>query len=164
MKLKISLIAAAAFLALSSCASKEETITAMPVAPLTPVVIGGTPLATPSPKAIAYKMIGSATAANVPIQVDGDGNVLSYPDPMDLKDAAPIQLQKGYLLDRRGVSANTRFLTFTYSEYSALQAPPSPAELKAAIIPDARVSEIIRLPITVSEALTDLNAVNAMLP
>ena len=109
-------------------------------------------------------MSGQASADNVPIQVDSQGNIISFPDPSDLKNAEPIQLKGGYLLDRRGVNTNTRFLRYTYKEYSSLNVPPSITELKASIIPDARVSEIIQLPVTVSQAVADLNAINAMLP
>lgn len=121
-------------------------------------------IASPQPKAIAYKMIGDASAANVPVQVDNQGNIISFPDPSDLENAEPIQLQKGYLLDRRGVNTSTRFLHYTYSEYSALQTLPSPAELQAAIIPNAKVAEIVHLPISVSQAVANIDAVNAMLP
>ncbi len=161
MKLKfITIIAITIAMALCSCASKKaETDSAESNITLAPILIGAT-----QPKAIAYKMSGQASAANVPVQVDNNGNIVSYPDPSDLKNAEPIALKNGYLLDRRGISKNSRFLRYTYSEYSSLKTPPSLSELKASIIPDARVSEIVQLPLTVSQAVADIDAVNAMLP
>ncbi|MBE6304996.1 MAG: hypothetical protein E7082_03625 [Bacteroidales bacterium] len=155
MKSKIFAIAIIAIPMLCSCASKKT---------IEPLPLNNIILASPTPKAIAYKMSGQASADNVPIQVDNQGNIISFPDPSDLKNAEPIQLKGGYLLDRRGVNTNTRFLSYTYKEYSSLNVPPSITELKASIIPDARVSEIIQLPVTISQAVADLNAINAMLP
>ena len=164
MKLKTYVITAA-ILPLCSCmgcASKKQTA----ITGLDNIVIAAQPTSAtaPQPKAIAYKMTGHATATNVPVQVNAQGDIVSFPDPADLKNAEPIQLKDGYLLDRRGVNSNTRFLRYTYAEYSALDTAPSISELKEAIISDARVSDIIRLPVTVSQAVGDIKAVNAMLP
>lgn len=152
MNYKILTLASIAIL-MFGCASKKET-----------TVPNTVTISAPTPKAIAYKMSGQVSALNVPINVDDRGNIINFPDPKDLRDAEPIALKNGYLLDRRGVNANTRFLRYTYEEYSSLNTPPSLSELKAAIIPDARIAEIVRLPMTVDQAIADLNAVNAMLP
>ena len=116
------------------------------------------------PKAIIYQMTGAATAANVPIKVNNQGVIISYPDPSDLNGTEPIELGNGYYLDRRGISPMTRFLRYTYAEYSALATPPSIDELQNAIIDDARTASIITLPITLSEALADIEAVKEYIP
>lgn len=75
---------------------------------------------------------------NVPIMLSEDRKtILSYPHPKDLRTstglAVPIELENGWLLDRRGIGMNTAFLGMTYTEYAALEDAPSLAELDAAI-------------------------------
>lgn len=76
---------------------------------------------------------------NVPVLLSADKkHIVSYPAPSDLKHAdgyaTPIPLANGYLLDRRGISPNVAFLKYTYREYAALPAAPSPATLFDSII------------------------------
>lgn len=116
------------------------------------------------PRAVVYKMNGDY-ADNVPVIVSADGeSIVSYPAPTDLTtESTPIPVTHGYLLDRRGVNANTRFLKLTYDEYRALPQPPSIEQLKADIIPDARIIDIHRLPITLNQAASDLPLVNQLI-
>lgn len=77
---------------------------------------------------------------NIPIIMSEDKKeILSYPDPLDIKanmpsKATPIQLHKGYLLDRRGINKNVAFLRYTYSTYSKLKKPLSISEMYTNII------------------------------
>ena len=76
---------------------------------------------------------------NVPIILSEDKTqIVSYPHPTDLffggKLALPTQLNKGYLLDNRGIGKNVAFLKYTYAEYSKLQTLPSLRELYENII------------------------------
>lgn len=112
------------------------------------------------PKAKVYKMYGNASLANVPIQIS-DGKIVSYPAPGDVCGQEPLQMANGYLLDRRGISSDSKFLKWTYSEYCTMPKAPSLEELKVALIPDAGVAEIRVLDMTLSEALADTAAVNA---
>lgn len=122
-----------------------------------------TPVGVTAPKAVAYRMSGDYSD-NVPVTLAADGAIISYPAPGDLTDrSAPLPLADGWWLDRRGISANSVFTRFTYSEYRALPAAPTPAELKASIIPGARVTVTLQLPMTVAEATADTAAVNAAL-
>jgi len=116
------------------------------------------------PKAVVYKMNGDY-AAYVPVTVSPDGNTLtSFPAPTDIIDGSePIALDRGYYLDRRGVNQNTRFTRWTYAEYRALKQTPSPAQILGNLIPDARVVDIRRLPITLNQALKDTTKVNDMI-
>lgn len=84
----------------------------------------------------------------VPVTVNPvDGRIMSYPAPTDITGASmPVVLKDGWLLDRRGISPDTRFVRYTYSEYHDLSEAPSTAQLLEAIIPDARVTEIVELP------------------
>lgn len=101
-------------------------------------------------------------ADNVPVTLAPDGAIISYPAPTDLTDrSTPLPLADGWWLDRRGISANSVFTRYTYSEYRALPAAPTPTELKASVIPGARVTATLQLPMTVSEATADTAAANA---
>lgn len=122
-----------------------------------------TPVGVSAPKAVAYRMSGDY-ADNVPVTLAADGAIISYPAPGDLTDrSAPLPLADGWWLDRRGISANSVFTRYTYSEYRALPAAPTPAELKASLIPGARVTATLQLPMTVAEATADTAAANAAL-
>jgi hypothetical protein len=115
------------------------------------------------PKASIYRMNGDYHL-NVPITVSASGELLSFPDPVDIRpNAAPIPLANGYWLDRRGVSELTAFTSYTYEEYAALAAVPSADELKAHIIPGAMVTEVILLPMRPNVAAKDTAAVNAII-
>lgn len=117
------------------------------------------------PKAIVYRMSGNATAANVPVNVNPQtGEIVSFPGPDDVVGQEPIALEGGWLLDQRGISENSRFTKWTYAEYAAMKTPPTLAEIKAAIIPDARAVDIHRLDMTPSQAAADLPAVLKALP
>ncbi len=70
----------------------------------------------------------------VPVFLNDDKlQVVSYPDPKDVKVGSdfflPTSLQKGYLLDNKGIGINVAFLKYTYEEYSNLQTLPTLKEL-----------------------------------
>lgn len=93
-----------------------------------------------------YKTNGDY-ADKVPVTLNDSRTALvSFPAPSDLVGAAPVALDGGFLLDRRGVSANTAFTRWTYAEYSALPSAPSAEEIMKNLIPDARVTEIYSMP------------------
>lgn len=123
--------------------------------------IGGEPKNQFLPKARIYRTNGDYID-NVPIQMNADRTaIVSYPAPSDLSDSSkPLQLADGYLLDRRGIGLNSAFTSYTYDEYMHLPSPPSLEELKLHIIPQARVTEVVELPITLTEAQTDTSLCN----
>ncbi len=116
------------------------------------------------PKAVIYRTNGDYRL-NVPITLDASrSSVVSYPAPTDISpDMEPLCLADGWLLDRRGVSENTAFTTYTYSSYMTLPSAPSPQQLLESVIPSARVVSLKVLPITLSEAVADTTAVNTMI-
>ncbi len=116
------------------------------------------------PKALAYKTNGDYRL-NVPITLNSSRTeIVSYPAPTDINiDMAPVELADGWLLDRRGVSENSAFTTYTYSEYASLSQAPTIEQLLGAVIPDARVTAVQSLPMTLTEALADTAAVNKLL-
>ncbi len=75
----------------------------------------------------------------VPITLNETGDkVVSYPAPSDLYTsgilAIPVQLDKGYLLDMRGIHPNTAFTSYTYESYSQLESAPLIQDLINSII------------------------------
>ena len=111
----------------------------------------------PGPQAMPYAQIYRTSGdfdSYVPVTVNPvDGKLVSYPAPGDITGASmPVVLRDGWLLDRRGISPDTRFVRYTYSEYHDLSQAPSPEELVGSIIPDAVVTEIVSLPYKVGEA------------
>jgi len=92
----------------------------------------------PGPKIIIYKTTKDYIKF-VPVTLSEDGkSVVSYPDIKDVfyngELAYPTQLHKGFLLDNRGINANTAFLRFTYEEYAKLPKTPDPNELMRFIL------------------------------
>ncbi len=75
----------------------------------------------------------------VPVTLNETGDkVVSFPAPSDLYTngilARPVQLDKDYLLDMRGIQANTAFTSYTYEAYSKLESAPSVQDLISSII------------------------------
>lgn len=160
-----SIAIAAAALCVAACSStKTATEAQSPIAP--PQIVknttGGAPAAA-MPKAVIYRTNGDFIH-NVPITLSADRKqIISYPAPSDLSASSlPVELNDGYLLDRRGISANTAFTKYTYDEYSRMTTAPSLKELKEAIIGGAEVVEIVVLPMTLTQALDNIPACNTL--
>ena len=90
------------------------------------------------PHAIVYKTKHDYRKLVPVVLSDNMKNVVSYPDPHDVKAGGkrmlPTELHKGYLLDNRGIGEHTAFLKMTWDKYAALPAAPSPAQLYKMII------------------------------
>ncbi|MBD5246766.1 MAG: hypothetical protein HDS54_01190 [Barnesiella sp.] len=117
------------------------------------------------PRAVIYRTNGDYDD-HVVVNLDASRTGLeSYPAPGDVSESSsPVVMADGWLLDRRGgVGLNSAFLDWTYAEYSHLPATPSPAEIMAHVIPDARVTAVTQLPIPAMEALGDTATVNAFI-
>lgn len=98
------------------------------------------------PKPTAFRMSGDYSD-NVAITLDSQGNLVYFPDPRDISaDSKPTPLGDGWWLNRQGLSGNSVFTRYTFEEYSKLEHVPSIKELKAAIIPGAKVTQIRVLP------------------
>lgn len=136
-----------------------SAIPAVVAAPHGPAINGSV---TALPRAAVYTMTGDYSQ-NIPVQLDSDGNIASFPAPSDVEGQHPIALANGWWLDCRGVSANSIFTTYTYDEYTKLTSPPTLSQIKASIIPGARVKEIHILPMTPEQAKADTAAINAII-
>jgi hypothetical protein len=111
---------------------------------------GGKPKAyITGPAAIIYKTKADYSK-NVPVTLSDDKlHVVSYPAPQDVyfhgELAYPTQLAKGFLLDNRGISVNSAFISLTYEEYSKLPAAPDPEGLYKMIIDKDPFTEMYNL-------------------
>lgn len=114
---------------LGACKSSGEKL--MPVAGNEPVV--GT--VKTAPRVIVYKTTKDYSR-NVAVTLSADRkSIVSYPAPSDLTEASvPQKLDGGYLLDRRGVSEYTAYLSYTIDEYASLDKAPAMDELQSRII------------------------------
>lgn len=77
---------------------------------------------------IIYRTIADYSH-NVPVILnDTKDKIVSFPAPSDLfyegELALPLKLKQGYLLDRRGISVNSAFTSYTYENYSKLESAP----------------------------------------
>lgn len=144
---------------LAACAPKNNSmITVKADAP-----VEGMPVVGLMPKATAFRMTGDY-ADKVAVTFGADGRLVYYPAPSDISAASrPLDLGNGWWLNRQGLSANSVFTKWTFDEYAALKKTPSQEEIKAAVIPGARVSEMRQLPYTISEASSNLPAIREML-
>ena len=133
---------------------REDAVVIAQPAPVTGIRGNG---ASYLPKAIIYKTNGDYNDL-VPVNLNPDGTLLSYPDPTDVgKFSTPLPLADGWLLDRRGgIGPGTRFTRWTYPQYHALPQVPSPDALLQNLVPEARVTEAYRLPINAHPADTAL--------
>jgi hypothetical protein len=89
---------------------------------------------------LIYKTVADYSQ-NVPVILNADKTmIVSYPSPSDVSVNGqllkPIELENGYLLDRKGISMNVAFTSYTYEAYSKLDVAPSIDKLKDRIIDD----------------------------
>lgn len=94
------------------------------------------------PKETAFKMSGDYQN-NVAITLTPDGTITYFPAPTDITEQSrPVSLGDGWWLNRQGISPNSVFTRYTFEEYSKLKQVPTLQQLKDAIIPGARVTEM----------------------
>jgi len=111
------------------------------------------------PKATAFRMSGDY-ADNVAVTTDQQGNVTYYPAPSDISESSrPVDLGDGWWLNRQGIGENSVFTKYTFNEYMRLKNVPSASELKAAVIPEAKVVEMVKLPYNINEAASHINEI-----
>ena len=87
------------------------------------------------PPIVVYKTTKDYSK-NVAVTLSEDKKtIVSYPAPSDVSERSyPTALCKGYLLDNRGITPNTAFLSITYEEYAKLKKIPTTEELFQLII------------------------------
>lgn len=147
---------ASALTCLSACVSSKQATTPQ-LTQMQATAIGTNPVAA-MPKAVIYKTNGDY-ANYVPVTLNDERTaIVSYPGPRDVSAdlSTPLPIDNGWMLDRRGgISKNTAFLKYTYTQYSGIKGTPTAEELMRAIVPDARVTEVQVLPMTLNQALNN---------
>ena len=145
MKNEINVVIATLLVLLVGCrsAKKETTVTSdmqkieMNSVAIIPQLTGGSPAST-SPIVYVYKTKADYSHQVPVIMDEARTRILSYPAPGDLKMGnglrLPTVLNKGYLLDNKGIGPNVAFLTYTYEEYSQLPTAPSIDNLMSHIL------------------------------
>lgn len=105
-----------------------------------------TPQFIPGPQALIYKTKSNYNNL-VPVLLSEDkSEIISYPHPSDIiidnSYPLPTNMNKGYLLDNRGIGINVAFLKMTYEEYSKLKNAPSLKELYDMILDKEPLTEL----------------------
>lgn len=158
MKLLSYLALVGSIIAISSCSSPKKVVSvpvafaqpaaAVPVASTIPAEREGMVL-----KATVFRMSGDY-ADNVAVTLDEAGNLAYFPAPSDVTShSAPMLIGDGWWLNRQGLGANSVFTDYSFAQYASLQNVPTPEEIKAHIIPGAKVTEMMRLPIAAYDAM-----------
>lgn len=111
------------------------------------------------PNATAFRMSGDYYD-NVAITLAPNGEILYFPAPTDITaDSKPIDLGNGWWLNNQGFGPNSVFTKYTFAQYAELPEAPSPSQLKLDIIPGAKVTKFIELPMKLDDAYSNLDAV-----
>ena len=125
-------------------------------------IIGGKPLDV-NPNATAFRMSGDYSD-NVAVTLDANGELVYFPAPTDITAySKPISLGNGWWLNCQGLGPNSVFTKYTFAEYSSLPEVPSPQQLKMDILPGARVTEFIELPMKLNDAVNNINEAKSYL-
>ncbi|MBD5357762.1 MAG: hypothetical protein HDR88_12275 [Bacteroides sp.] len=139
-----------------SKSNNGQTVSETPT--VAPITVQKKPLGM-IPKATAFRMTGDY-ANNVAVTLGPDGNLTYYPAPSDIsKRSIPTSLGDGWYLNNQGLNANSVFTKYTFDEYSKLPSAPSPQQLKEAIIPGARVENMIQLPYSINDAQNNIQGI-----
>lgn len=141
--------------------SKQTSAVESPKFEIKKKLTGGSAAAIPS--ATAFRMSGNYSD-NVAITLSPSGEILYFPAPTDITAYShPIELCDGWWLNCQGIGSGSVFTKYTFAEYAALPQAPTPEQLKAAIIPGAKVTQFIQLPMNINEAPKNIKAVNEYL-
>ncbi len=96
---------------------------------------------------------------NVPVSVTPSGGAVIYiPAPSAIK-SQPVRLADGYWLAPIPLTRQSQFTDYTYEAYAKLTEAPSASEVMHHLIPDARPTTIVHLPV----AASDTAAINRLI-
>lgn len=155
------IVGAVALLGVTAACSHKATEQADKPKPGLVAVAG--PTAGYIPRATVFKMSGPY-ADKVAVTLDAQGNLTYYPAPSDITEASkPVYLKDGWWLNCQGLSAGSVFTDWTFSQYAALPETPTPAQIKAHIIPGAVVTAMERTTVPMTEAMQNLDKIKASL-
>ena len=147
----------------STATTDDYPIQTLPTKVRIPVQPTGGPVVNMMPNATAFRMSGDYYD-NVAITLGPDGQLLYFPAPTDITaDSKPIDLGNGWWLNNQGIGPNSVFTKYTFAQYAELPEVPDPAQLKNSIIPGAKVTGFIELPMKLDEANGNIEAVKEYL-
>lgn len=119
---------------------------------------GGAPVSM-VPNATVFRMSGDFED-NVAVSLGADGELTYFPAPSDITAySRPINLGEGWWLNCQGLGPNSVFTKYTFAEYSELTETPSPEQIKKMIIPGARVTQFMELPMKINQAEKNIDEV-----
>lgn len=155
------ILGAVALLSVAAACSHKTAGTTQATAPASQPVAG--PTTGYIPRATVFRMSGPY-ADKVAVTLDAQGNLIYYPAPGDITEASkPVYLKDGWWLNCQGLSASSVFTDWTFSQYAALPETPTPAQIKAHIIPGATVTAMERTTVPVTQAMQNLDKIKANL-
>lgn len=145
----------------SNAVATSQSVTKNDIVPVkAPMTVGPV---TGIPNATAFRMSGDY-ANNIGISLDSQGNITYFPDPQDITaDSEPIELGGGWWLNRQGLGQHSVFTTYTFAEYASLPAVPTVEQLKNSIIPGAKVTDFIELPVKLNDSMSNLTFIKEYL-
>ncbi len=115
---------------------------------------------------IIYKTKGDYYKLVPVILSEDKTKITSFPDIKDVyykgKLAYPTRLDKGYLLDNRGINQNVAFLKITYDEYSKLNKTPSSYELFKMILYPEPLLEMYECS-SLHKSIDEIEKINALI-
>ncbi len=130
----LTLVTLSAIVLLTACKPNQQAMTSKNSASMAtaPVII--------------YKTKADYTL-QVPVTLTQDKKGLaSYPAPSDVfyggDLAIPVQLEQGYMLDKRGINELSAFTKWTYYEYSRLAKTPDQSEIMNMLLDKDPFTEI----------------------
>lgn len=99
----------------------------------------------PGPHALVYKTTKDYSQ-HVPVILDDSGRIVSYYAPSDFKTETgtikPIELNKGYWLDQKGIGLHVAYLNWTIDEYVKMDTLPSLSSMQNQILDKKPLTEI----------------------
>jgi hypothetical protein len=141
------------FILYISCKSTSET----KMAPTKENIVEFQPQFTAGQPVLVYKTKADYNNFVPVILSDDKASIINYPHPQDLRTGSgyplPVFLNKGYLLDKRGIGKNVAFIKITYEDYAKLDNAPSLKTLYDLIIDNDPLTELCNC--GVKSAFTD---------
>lgn len=115
------------------------------------------------PNATAFRMSGDYSN-NVAVTLSPNGELLYFPAPSDITAySEPIELGEGWWLNCQGLGPNSVFTKYTFAEYASMAETPTPEQIKMAILPGARVTGFMELPMKLNDAIQNIDRVKSYL-
>lgn len=155
---------------MGSCSNKSyvytesrQPVDAETVVKKLPLPVTGGVRVNVTPNATAFRMNGDYSK-NVGVTLSPSGELIYFPAPTDITAySEPISLGDGWWLNCQGIGPNSVFTKFTFAEYAALPEVPSPQQIKKDLLPGAKVTQFIELPMKLNDAVDHLDVVKEYL-